>query len=139
MLIHTITDHKVNGLNEALYIFAIDNPGPGGANHKYAIELHPGGCETPKHAVVLSFQNGPVGSPADMNGITGEALLAVLIDRLRGFQFTRDEAGNFTKAPGPFACRENAIALTKIEEALMWLQKRTRDRMARGVEGTLKK
>ena len=135
----TITDHQVNGLNEALSITAIDKPGPGGANHKYAIELYPEGSESPKHAVVLSFQNGPIGSPADMNGITGEALLAVLIDRLRGFQFTRDESGNFTKSPGPFACRENAIALTKIEEALMWLQKRTLDRVRRGVEGTNQK
>ena len=135
----TITDHQVNGLNEALTIAVVDKPGPGGANHKYAIELHPEGCESPKHAVVLSFQNGPISSPADMNGITGEAIIAVSIDRLRGFQFTRDDAGNYTKAPGPFACRENAIALTKLEEALMWLQKRTRDRMARGVEGTIKK
>lgn len=55
-----------------------------------------------------------------------EALLAVVIDRLRGFQ------------SGPYGCRENAVALTKIEEATMWLQKRTRDRMARGVEGTNK-
>ena len=30
-----LTDHKVNGLNEALTIIAIDNPGPGGANHKW--------------------------------------------------------------------------------------------------------
>ena len=134
-----ITDHKLNGINEALKVIAIDRPGPGGANHKYAIELYPEGGDSAKYAVVLSFQNGPIGSPADMNGITGEAILAVAIDRLRGFQFTRDDAGNYTKAPGPFACRENAIALTKIEEALMWLQKRTRDRMARGVEGTIKK
>ena len=133
-----ITDHKLNGLNEALKVIAIDKPGPGGANHKYAIELSPPGRPT-QSCAVLSFQNGPIGSPADMNGITGEAILAVAIDRLRGFQFTRDESGNFTKSPGPFACRENAIALTKIEEALMWLQSRTRARLARGVEGTLKK
>lgn len=37
---------------------------------------------------------------------------------------------------GPFACHENAQALTKCEEALLWLQKRTHDRMRRGVEGT---
>jgi hypothetical protein len=37
---------------------------------------------------------------------------------------------------GEYACRENAIALTHIQDAMMWLQKRTRDRMARGVEGT---
>lgn len=56
-----------------------------------------------------------------------EALLAVIIDRLQCFQ------------AGPYACRENAIALTKLEEAMMWLQKRTRDRLARGVEGTHEK
>ena len=36
-----ITDHKLNGLNEALKVIAIDRPGSGGANHKYAIELYP--------------------------------------------------------------------------------------------------
>ena len=34
-----------------------------------------------------------------------------------------------------FPCRENAITITKIEEALMWQDKRTKDRQARGVEG----
>ena len=48
----------------------------------------------------------------------------MLIDRLRGFQ------------AGPFGCRENALALTKLEEAMHWLHHRTRGRMARGVEGT---
>jgi hypothetical protein len=40
---------------------------------------------------------------------------------------------------GPYACRENAIALTHIEEALMWLQRRTVARIKRGVEGTNQK
>lgn len=35
-----------------------------------------------------------------------------------------------------FPCRENAVAITKLDEALMWLEKRTKDRKARGVEGT---
>ena len=34
-----------------------------------------------------------------------------------------------------FPCRENAITITKIEEALMWQEKRTKDRIARNVEG----
>ena len=34
-----------------------------------------------------------------------------------------------------FPCRENAISITKLEEALMWQKKRTDDRMQRGVEG----
>ena len=40
---------------------------------------------------------------------------------------------------GEYATRENAIALTHIQDAMMWLQKRTRDRIARGVEGTNQK
>jgi len=34
-----------------------------------------------------------------------------------------------------FACRENSIAITKMQEALMWLNARTADRESRGVEG----
>lgn len=122
----SITDHKVNGLNEAIAIETTDQPGPGGENCHYSII----GVRPNREAFCamhLRFQDGPIQSPADFNGITNEALLAVLIDRMRGFQ------------SGQFACRENAVALTKMEEALMWLQKRTLDRMKRGVEGTLNK
>ena len=35
-----------------------------------------------------------------------------------------------------FASRENAIALTHIEEALMWLNRRVEDRIERNVLGT---
>ncbi len=35
-----------------------------------------------------------------------------------------------------FPCRENALAITKLDESLMWLEARTKDRTARGVEGT---
>lgn len=34
-----------------------------------------------------------------------------------------------------FPCRENAITITKLEEALMWQEKRTQDRVQRNVEG----
>jgi hypothetical protein len=34
------------------------------------------------------------------------------------------------------ACRENSLAITKLEEALMWLEARTKNRIERGVEGT---
>ena len=135
-----IHDHKVNGLNDAIAITA-DAPGSGGASHIYTLSLCIPG-DTPlkdniRANTVLSFQNGPISTPQNFNGITNEALLAVLIDRMRGFQFSRDPDGNFSRVPGQFACKENACALTHMEEALMWLQKRTRDRMARGVEGTL--
>lgn len=122
----TITDHKLEGLNEALAINVLDEPGQGGACHVYEIRLNnPAGGST-EIGCYISFQNGPI-QEVGVNGISGEALLAVVIDRLRSFQ------------AGPFACRENAIALTKSEESLMWLQKRTRDRLARGVEGANQK
>lgn len=111
-----ITEHKVNPANDLVSIFVTDAPGAGGANHEYSVFI-PGGKETR-----ISFQNGPI-AEAGINGLTQEVLLAIVIDRLRAFQ------------AGPFACRENAIALTKIEEAQHWLQSRTRGRMARGVEG----
>lgn len=59
------------------------------------------------------------------DGTTNEEVLRVLIDRMNFLQHK-------------FPCRENACAITKLDEALMWLEKRTRDRVARGVEGTHK-
>ena len=38
-----------------------------------------------------------------------------------------------------FPCRENSLAITKLDEALLWLGKRTSDRKKRGVEGTSEK
>ncbi len=122
----TLTDHKLNGLNEALKINVLDDPGHGGACHVYQIHVDESTTPTAPGVTVhvtFQFQNGPI-QEHGVNGISQESLLAVVIDRLRCFQ------------AGPYSCRENAIALTKIEEAMMWLQKRTRDRLARGVEGT---
>lgn len=56
------------------------------------------------------------------DGTTNEELIEVLIDRL-GFLQSK------------FPCRENAIVITKLEESLMWLNKRTSDRLKRNVEG----
>ena len=56
------------------------------------------------------------------DGTTNEEVLRVLIDRMNSMQ-------------AKFPCRENAIVVTKLEESLMWLEKRTADRKARGVEG----
>jgi hypothetical protein len=134
-----LTSHKVNGLNEALTIEVCDDPGQGNASHKYRIigidpclwEKQSDGSEildiektaSRRCGCLIEFQNGPI-QEAGVNGISNEALLAVVEDRLIGFQ------------SGEYACRENAVALTKIQEAMMWLQKRTLDRVRRGVEGT---
>jgi len=110
--------HKVNSVNEQIAIHALDEPGQGGACHEYQLDVP--GANPP---TVISFQNGPV-AEAGVNGVTHEALLAILVDRLEHFQ------------RGAYACRENAIALTKLQEAQHWLHHRTLARMQRGVEGT---
>jgi hypothetical protein len=56
------------------------------------------------------------------DGTTNEEVLEVLIDRM-----------NYLQAK--FPCRENAIVITKLDESLMWLNKRTADRIKRNVEG----
>ncbi|MFT9371937.1 hypothetical protein [Paenibacillus polymyxa] len=56
--------------------------------------------------------------------MTNEDLIAMVIARLEGFQNSE------------FRNRYNAVAITKLEEALLWLRKRTLEREARGVEGT---
>ena len=59
------------------------------------------------------------------NGTTNEEILSILIDRMKFLNLT-------------VPCRENSIVITKLEEALMWLEKRTSDRLKRGVESTNK-
>lgn len=115
----TITEHAVNAANDRLAISVLDEPGAGGANHHYRVVGDPDSGV----AVDILFQNGPINENG-VNGLTQEVLLAIVADRLRSFQ------------SGKFACRENAIALTKIEEAQHWLHRRTRGRMSRCVEGT---
>lgn len=128
-----IKDHLVNPAHDKLKITVHDEAGAGGANHLYMVEGF--NTETnascpfkarygkPSDHTTILFQNGPIGE-VGVNGVTQEALLAIVIDRLRSFQ------------AGPYNCRENAVALTHLETAQMWLQKRTLDRMRRGVEGT---
>jgi len=121
-----LTSHKVNGLNESLAIVVLDEPGQGNACHHYVI-CHPMDAfnqelNSPMN-VEIGFQNGPI-AEVGVNGISQEALLAIVEDRLKGFQ------------SGQYACRENALALTHLQEAMHWLQQRTIERMRRGVEGT---
>lgn len=124
--VRKLTSHRVNGLNESLEIGVLDDPGQGNACHKYVVFVPNDTFNEELNASVscrIGFQNGPI-NECGVNGISNEALLAVVEDRLLGFQ------------SGEFACRENAVALTKLQECMMWLQKRTRERTARGVEGT---
>jgi len=105
--IREITDHQCPDCDN-VRVLVLDGPGPGGAAHEYAISVfdEQGEGYGYRRACTIEFQRGPVAENG-VNGITNEALLAVVIDRLRGFQ------------RGPFACRENAVALTHVETALL--------------------
>lgn len=133
-----LKDHRVNPANDTLDVVALDGPGHGGASHVYYIAhfdltKNDALCDEagnqffgfPYRSVPIVFQSGPI-SERGVNGVTHEALLAILADRLRGFQ------------SGRYACPENAEALAHIEAAQSVLKSRTAARMARGVEGTHK-
>jgi hypothetical protein len=86
----------------------------------------------------IEWQHGPLGrgdDRKDPNGAFVEGVLQAVIGRLQFYQNTR-VADGATPPYAKFACRENAIALTHLETALLWLEKRTADREARQVEGT---
>jgi len=57
------------------------------------------------------------------DGTTTENVIACLLDRLR-----------YLNRVNP--CRDNSIAITKLEDALFRMERRTKDRTERGVEGT---
>lgn len=106
-----------------------DEPDESGAAHHYRIEIEArfpaGGGDSPEVSTwdEITFQKGPI-AVVGVNGIQNEQLLAIVIDRLEGFQ------------AGPFPCEENAIALEYLYDAMSELGARTAGRIARGVEGT---
>lgn len=123
----TLTDHKTTALNEALEITVLDEPGHGGACHVYGIRQKDTPLEKQGDAhTVIAFQNGPI-QEFGVNGISQEALLAIVIDRLHCFQ------------EGPFANEYNERALESCRDALRSLHARTKERTERGVEGTNQK
>jgi hypothetical protein len=88
---------------------------------------NPTGGTTSGVGMTISWQNGPLGRGADRkepNGAFVEGVVKAAIGRLEFYQKSK------------FSCRDNAVALTHLETALLWLNKRTADREAREVEGT---
>lgn len=118
----SITDHETNACNRAIKIVADDvDAANGNASHKYEVEYPAGAASTEVQWV--RFQHGPIGE-VGVNGTTNEALLAIVIDRLRCFQTSK------------YACQHNADALAGCEVALKAMGARTAEREGRGVEGT---
>lgn len=74
----------------------------------------------------VKFQYGPV-KEAGINGVQNEDLINMVLTRLRHFN------------AGDWSCRENTMAIEKLEEALLWLRKRNLRRVMNGTEGTSQK
>ncbi len=89
------------------------------AYHNYVVKADD------KVVSVINFQEGPI-KENGINGCHHEDLINIVIHRLESFQDSE------------FKCRENALAITKLEEAIHWLKHRTDDRKNRQVEGTSK-
>lgn len=114
-----ITIQKREKLND---VYVVDQKGIGGAHHAYLIVSDKGLME-PKECKI-QFQDGPRKQEDSIHGVLDTDLLEIVRHRLQCFQ------------QGEFATRENAIALTHIEEALLWMNKRVEDRIERNVLGT---
>lgn len=77
----------------------------------------------------IDWQDGPLreqgtDEPAAPNGAFVETVIAAALQRIEHYN------------EGQFRCRENSLAITKLEEALHWLNARTARRVAAGTEGT---
>lgn len=88
---------------------------------------NPSGGYVKAIGIDIEWQNGPLGRDEKRIGPTGafvENVIQAALQRLEYYQKSK------------FNCRENALAITKLEEALHWLQSRTAKREQRKVEGT---
>lgn len=124
--LHTGNEGSVE---KCIQVWALDEPGIGGGCHEYEIVLsvpHPNNDGLmdafDETSTKIKFQKGAI-HEAGINGITNEALLAIVIDRLDGF------------ANGPFSNAQTMHALNHCRLAVEALEERTRERAARGVEG----
>lgn len=123
-----ITIQKREKLNE---VYAIDEVGPGGANHRYAIifkgEEEERLITTYQPICEIQLQCGARKEENSIHGVIDSDLLEVVRHRLQCFQ------------AGPFSSQYNAKALEHIEIALMYMNRRVEDRIERNVLGTYNK
>ena len=122
-----ITIQKRENLNT---VRSIGDKGNGGAYHEYEIlseipSIPDGMYETIKTPII--FQNLARKELDSIPGVLDTDLLEIVRHRLQCFQ------------AGGYATRYNAVALTHIEEALMWMNRRVEDRIERNVLGTMEK
>lgn len=118
--------------SEGVLVGTLDEEDGSGANHIYRVYLRTAEDANPTtirrtaedaNPTTIRFQKGPV-KEAGVNGLTNEALLAIVQHRLLGFQ------------SGPYQCMENGQAIYHIHRALDMLESRTKHRVVDGTEGT---
>lgn len=73
----------------------------------------------------LPFVNKPASETGgNFNGLTNEVVIDILVDRVG-------------RLNAKFPCRENSLAIMHLQEALFWLEERTRMRRAQQKEGVM--
>lgn len=120
-VVKTLSAGNEGSVNPNLQVQVLDEPGVGGASHHYAVVLKRD-KEPDETVTEVRFQKGAI-QEAGINGSTNEAVLAIVIDRLEGFQ------------KGQYASDDTEMALQHCRAALNALERRTKERAARGVEG----
>lgn len=96
------------------------------SEHFADIDKNPTGGRSTAVGITIDWQDGPLGSGPNRQQPSGafvETVIAMAIDRIECYQNSR------------FQCKENALTLVKLKEALYWLEARTKDRVKRNVEG----
>lgn len=121
----SITSHRLgmgrpDPLNDRILIEPVGQRSAGGASSCYHLHLRAEGGAT----VVIPFQDGnPNGV---INGVSNEALIAIVMDRCRDWQ------------DGPFPHDKNAEALGHLAAAMKCFHDRALERIERGVQGEAK-
>lgn len=113
----TMRIQKTDNLNDIVFD---DIAGAGNGRHHYQVFKNK---EKDIPLLDIHFQHGARNEVDSISGVLDQDLLEIVRHRLQCFQ------------KGEFPSRESACALTHIEEALMWLNKRKEDRKERGVLG----
>ncbi len=121
-------DYRIQRNNQLNEVFISQDPEmtQNGVPHEYKIARYDNKLN-PIFETDIVFQKGPRNEATSTPGIIESDLLEVVRNRLQAHQASH------------YATRENALALTTVEEALMWMQKRADDRAERGVLGTTQK
>lgn len=113
----------VDSTNNLNIIIPLDEEGPGGAHHRYAVHR----LDTGDLLGEIIFQTGPRKDENSIMGALDTDLLEIVRDRLIDF------------SNGPLPNEHSNKALSYIEQALQELKARVDERAASGTLGTMNK